>query len=51
MVPSPPNPDFDPHLPLDLVEIIAAWNSLPEPVRASILTIVRATRQQGHAGT
>ena len=51
MVPSPPNPDFGPHLPVDLVEIIAAWNTLPEAVRAGVLAMVRATRQQGHAGT
>ncbi len=51
MVPSPPKSVSDPHLPADLLEIIAAWNTLPEAVRASVLTIVRATKQQGHAGS
>ena len=37
--------------PQDLAEIIAAWNTLPEAVRAGVLAMVRATRQQGHAGT
>jgi hypothetical protein len=51
VVPSPPNPDFGPHFPVDLLEIIAAWNTLPEAVRAGVLAMVRATKQQGHAGS
>lgn len=50
VVPSPPNSVSDPHLPADLVEIIAAWNTLPETVRAGVLAMVRATKQQGHGG-
>jgi hypothetical protein len=51
VVPSPPNSGSDPHLPADLLEIIAAWNTLPEAVCAGVLAMVRATKLQGHAGS
>jgi hypothetical protein len=29
----------------DLTEIVAAWSTLPEPIRAGIVAMVRASRK------
>jgi len=44
MVPSPSKTRCGAELPPDLAEIVAAWNTLPDGVRAGVLAMVRATR-------
>jgi hypothetical protein len=34
-------------IPSDLAAVVAAWPTLPEPVRADILAMVRASRAAG----
>ena len=44
MVPTQNQAAANADLPADLAEIIAAWNTLPDAVRAGVLALVRATR-------
>jgi hypothetical protein len=42
MVPSPPNPAPEPPLPPDLARVVAAWDRLPDAIKAGILAMVQA---------
>ena len=42
MVPSPPDSHFDPPPPPDLQRVVAAWDGLPEAIKAGILALVQA---------
>jgi len=42
LVPSPPNPVSDPGPPADLARVVAAWDRLPDAIKAGILALVNA---------
>jgi hypothetical protein len=42
VVPSPPGAVFGPPLPPDLARVVAAWDRLPEAIKAGILALVQA---------
>ena len=42
MVPCPPGADFGPDFPPDLARVVAAWDHLPDAIKAGILAFVEA---------
>src|SRR5262249_24217169 len=41
-VPSPPSAAIAQEFPPDLLRVIAAWDRLPEPIKAGVLALVQA---------
>jgi hypothetical protein len=42
MVPRPQSADSGTHFPPDLARVVAAWDRLPEAIKAGILALVQA---------